>query len=59
MSDSKQGWFQCIQCGHGHVVHKWQFEAGDHRDKESCPHCGTGTMLVDWKIFLEKKNENR
>ena len=30
MSGNNQGWFQCSQCGHGHIVYKWQFEGGDY-----------------------------
>ena len=58
MSDSNQGWFQCSQCGHGHIVYKWQFEVGDYRDRQGCPHCGIGIMLVDWGDLRRAKNES-
>ena len=42
------GWFQCTQCGNGFEIHRWEVEAGDYVDRQSCDHCGIGPMLIDW-----------
>lgn len=44
------GWFQCSQCGNGFEIHRWEMEAGDYVDRQSCDHCGYGVMTVDWSF---------
>jgi hypothetical protein len=42
------GWFQCNQCGNGFEINRWEIEAGDYVDRQSCDHCGFGVMTADF-----------